>query len=323
MSDLFPIERGEVLLRPITPEDAEAKRRIDEDSEVRKYLGTPSNLEDEIASFKRDGYGLVAIVERESGDVVGYGRLQRPDWNPTLGLELVVAIVPERRQKGLATDAARALVELGHQLLPECKVVARVNSTNADSLRLVEKLGMKKIDERIDVVSGHTEYIYVAQERRMALKNEDKLKAYVDLYKQQMLHYEKSQDVEWKGSFGVWTLLVGGVFLAWQNFGSENPALFNPWIALVIAGLPVLIHFFWLFKRHKFEEFDKKLWSRYRAEARTILLTSEADGDAKLPDDELEYQGLSFLDRLKWLVLEVGVTLGLALTLWFLLSFAS
>jgi hypothetical protein len=41
-----------------------------------------------------------------------------------------------------------------------------------------------------------------------------KLETCVTLYKQQMEHYHKTQDVEWKGTFGAWTIVAVAVATA-------------------------------------------------------------------------------------------------------------
>jgi RimJ/RimL family protein N-acetyltransferase len=46
--------------------------------------------------------------------------------------------------------------------LQEKEIVGRVNPKNIASLRLVEKLGMRKIGERTDPLDGSVEYIYIA-----------------------------------------------------------------------------------------------------------------------------------------------------------------
>lgn len=40
------------------------------------------------------------------------------------------------------------------------------------------------------------------------MDDEQRLNACLTLYKQQMEHYHKTQDVEWKGTFGAWTFGV-------------------------------------------------------------------------------------------------------------------
>lgn len=106
MKTLFPIEANKILLRPFTLEDRAVKNRIDKVCDIREHLDCQSNLEVDVKEFQQQGYGLVAIVDRATGDVVGYAKLQRPDWQEGFGLELVLAVAPEARRKGIAREAA-------------------------------------------------------------------------------------------------------------------------------------------------------------------------------------------------------------------------
>jgi RimJ/RimL family protein N-acetyltransferase len=155
----FPIASGKIVLRAFTLADAPAKAVIDNEPDVRNYLGSPSRLEDDIALFERDGYGLVAIVAVASQSVVGYAKLQRPDWGPKLGLELVVALAKGARCKGYGTAAGRALITLACGPLGETAVVGRVSTNNVDSVKLIDRLGMSKVGQREDLLDG-TQYIY-------------------------------------------------------------------------------------------------------------------------------------------------------------------
>ena len=154
MKILFPIEGNKILLRPFTLEDRAAKNRIDKVWDIREHLGCQPNLEVDVKEFQQQGYGLIAIVDRATGDVVGYAKLQRPDWQKALGLELVLAVAPEARRKGIAREAAQKLIEIACGPLKQKQVVGRVALTNNASLNLVDELGMKKVGEREDPYEG-------------------------------------------------------------------------------------------------------------------------------------------------------------------------
>jgi RimJ/RimL family protein N-acetyltransferase len=154
MKSLFPIKGDKIILRPFTIKDSAAKKRIDKACDIREHLGCPSNLEVDIKEFQQQGYGLVAIVDFATGDVAGYAKLQRPEWQEGLGLELVLAVSPEARRKGMAREAAQKLIEIACGPLRQKQVVGRVALNNTASLNLVGVLGMKKVGEREDLVEG-------------------------------------------------------------------------------------------------------------------------------------------------------------------------
>jgi hypothetical protein len=112
---------------------------------------------------------------------------------------------------------------------------------------------------------------------------------FLELYKQQMQRFKETQGVEWKANFGVWTLLSATIL-----FVSEHPVTVPRWAAILVCGTAFLGHGCWLFMIHMSQQFDKRLWVRYRQEA--LLLLREP---AFLYFDELES------DRREWLWLVV------------------
>lgn len=161
MKKLFPIEGNKILLRPFTIEDQAAKNQIDNDDDIKEHICPflPS-LNDSIEEFEKQGYGLVAIVDLTTGDLAGYAKLQHPkDLGKDLGLELVLAIALEARNKGMAQEATQILIKIACGQLNQKQIVVRVAPNNKASLGLVKKLGMKKIDE-IKEISGDTQLIY-------------------------------------------------------------------------------------------------------------------------------------------------------------------
>jgi hypothetical protein len=133
-------------------------------------------------------------------------------------------------------------------------------------------------------------------------EKEKRVQSFLELYKQQMERYRQTQEIEWKANFGLWTLLAGAIYLLKDRFASLSSHL--AWIALVFL---VVLHGWWLYKIHKSEEVDKELWSHYRAEALKLLRGSEN------PLDHETYRQRGFVSEILWLLLEVGVTLLLAL----------
>jgi len=91
-------------------------------------------------------FGAWVIVERESATVVGdIGCLGPPAVNRTV--EIGYSVIPDRRGRGYATEATRALVA---RLLAEPgvdAVVARCEPENLPSVRLLERVGFARTDE--------------------------------------------------------------------------------------------------------------------------------------------------------------------------------
>ena len=139
----------------------------------------------------------------------------------------------------------------------------------------------------------------------MAIEDKDNVDAHVRLYERQMAHYENTQSIEWKVTFGIWTLLAAAIYWAAQNafrLGLDSR------LRILLLAFPVL-HAVWLCRIHESEEFDKRLWARYRTAARAILLSP-----TEVPKDERE-STRNYLDEWTWILMEAGVTLMMALAL--------
>jgi ribosomal-protein-alanine N-acetyltransferase len=94
----------------------------------------------------RERFGVWIAVERETGTVIGdAGFHGPPDEEGTV--ELGYAIVPERRRRGYATEAARALVEWVLAEPGIAAVVAGCKPDNVASIRTLERLGFTRARE--------------------------------------------------------------------------------------------------------------------------------------------------------------------------------
>lgn len=91
------------------------------------------------------GFGPWVLVA--DGEVVGdAGFLGRPDSRHTV--ELGYSIVPERRGRGLATEAAVALTAWAFDQSGVQRVIAACAPDNVPSMRVLEKVGFARIGER-------------------------------------------------------------------------------------------------------------------------------------------------------------------------------
>jgi hypothetical protein len=98
------------------------------------------------------------------------------------------------------------------------------------------------------------------------MEEKEQVQAFISLYKQQMERYGKTQDIEWKGNFGVWALLAGASYLA-----AKEPVTLSRCTTGVVLLLTVIVHGGWLLNVHSSERFDKRLWVEYRRRALDII----------------------------------------------------
>jgi ribosomal-protein-alanine N-acetyltransferase len=120
-------------------------RRVSATLWPRREAPTETDVIDGLAAkvehWKRHGFGMWLLRDRETGEMLGRGGLQ---YTYTAGLNEVEAgwaIVPERWGQGLATELAHACVEVGFEQLGLLGIVAFTLPDNAASRRVMEKAG--------------------------------------------------------------------------------------------------------------------------------------------------------------------------------------
>jgi ribosomal-protein-alanine N-acetyltransferase len=92
------------------------------------------------------GFGLLAVVERASGRVIGEAGLQVLEAGPDV--ELGYTLSRAAWGRGYATEAARAVLRWAFAGLGLERVVAVADPAHAASLRVLDKLGMRRVGMR-------------------------------------------------------------------------------------------------------------------------------------------------------------------------------
>ena len=150
-----------LTLRGWRADDAGAYAELAADPEVMRYVGgvlDPPGAWRQLAMLAGHwvlrGYGLWA-VERD-GELVGRVGLFRPDGWP--GLELGWLLTRPAWGHGYATEAARAAMAWAWQHLDEDQLISIIDPNNGASLRVAERLGMRRLRE--DTLRGARVVIY-------------------------------------------------------------------------------------------------------------------------------------------------------------------
>jgi RimJ/RimL family protein N-acetyltransferase len=147
------IRTERLWLRPIAPADRAALHRLWTDPDVRRFLWddrviglaeVDGLLAASAASFAAEGFGHFAL--RESGPLLGTCGLHR--YHAGAEPELLYSLAPECWGRGLATEAARAVVADAFVRLDFPRVLARADVPNRDSVRVMQRLGMTHAGER-------------------------------------------------------------------------------------------------------------------------------------------------------------------------------
>ena len=94
-----------------------------------------------IEHWERHGFGYWSARARATGEMVGRGGVQHTYVEKLHGIEVGWAITPARWGQGLATELARAAVEVAFGSLALRELVALALPENVASRRVMEKAG--------------------------------------------------------------------------------------------------------------------------------------------------------------------------------------
>ena len=98
-------------------------------------------LDGPIASYEKFGFGMYVVEVRESDTPIGLCGFVKRDWLPDV--DIGFAFLPQYRSQGYARESASAVRRYGHEVLGLTRIVAIVSPENADSIRLLEKIGLR------------------------------------------------------------------------------------------------------------------------------------------------------------------------------------
>jgi RimJ/RimL family protein N-acetyltransferase len=146
---LSVLETERLVLRRLRDDDREAFARWNADDEFTRHLGGVQTRAGSDAMFDRwqqhweeRGFGLLGIVWRESGELIGrVGPQYHRAWShdPEIGW----ALDPAWWGRGIATEAGRASVDWALGDLGFDRVVSITTEENTPSRRVMAKLGFK------------------------------------------------------------------------------------------------------------------------------------------------------------------------------------
>jgi ribosomal-protein-alanine N-acetyltransferase len=150
------LETERLLLRLLTTEDLDALAALYADPEIRRYFPDGTRTLEQTRQelnwiidvyYARYGYGLWATILKETGAFVG--RCGLLPWEIEGRTEVEVAYLLERSVwgRGLATEAARAIVDHAFATLPVERLICMLDPGNRASRNVAEKIGMTPLWE--------------------------------------------------------------------------------------------------------------------------------------------------------------------------------
>jgi RimJ/RimL family protein N-acetyltransferase len=162
-----------LLLRRIQESDLDAVFTLHGDPETNRF--NPSGplrsvdaarelLELWLGDWAHRGMGYWLVERRDApGTVVGLGGVRHKELEGQKVLNLAYRFSPQSWGSGYATEVARVSLALARKHIPDVPVVAIINLENVPSLRVAERLGMRR--DRIIDYEGVASAVYLAEYR--------------------------------------------------------------------------------------------------------------------------------------------------------------
>lgn len=180
----LPVRTGRLTVRPFVAEDFPFYADYHSRQEVYQYLYTHppegDTLREQFAEAMNnvladDGDALHLAVTNESEDIVGEVLLKLANRGARQA-EVGYIFHPDFAGKGYATEAVRAIIDLGFRQLGFHRIFARLDTHNLGSVGVVERLGLRREAHLVenDCFNGAwgDEYIYAVLSREWD-KNHD------------------------------------------------------------------------------------------------------------------------------------------------------
>jgi RimJ/RimL family protein N-acetyltransferase len=149
----FPIKTERLLLRPYRAEDLDAFCAVHAFPDVVRYLYFDSPTREtargmlekhaQRVEIQREGDKLMLALELLGGAVIGDVSLTWLSEAHRQG-EIGFVLHPDHQGKGLAWEAAEAMLRLGSEDLGLHRILGRLDARNAASAKLLERLGMRR-----------------------------------------------------------------------------------------------------------------------------------------------------------------------------------
>jgi RimJ/RimL family protein N-acetyltransferase len=143
------LETERLILRKFIENDVEAIFRLRNDAEMMRFIREPQKTKAESEQWlnmlsslwESEQIGFCAVIEKTSNKVIGWCGL----WKliETSEIEVGYAIDKAFWKKGFASEAAKAFLDYGFEVLNLETIAAVARPENIASRRVMEKLGMQ------------------------------------------------------------------------------------------------------------------------------------------------------------------------------------
>jgi ribosomal-protein-alanine N-acetyltransferase len=153
MQDASKLETDRLILREWRDEDVAPFAALCADPRVMEHFPATLSLaesEAQVASlrerFAKNGFSFWATELKSSGEMIGFIGLNIPGYETpfTPCVEIGWRLAAAHWGKGYAQEGARASLDFGFDRLGLKEIVALTATTNLNSMRVMERIGMRR-----------------------------------------------------------------------------------------------------------------------------------------------------------------------------------
>ena len=150
------LETDRLSLREMTPSDLSAICRVLQDRETMyayehafSHQEVQEWLDKQLQRYAQDGFGLWAVLLRQTGELIGQCGLTWQDWNGRQVLEVGYLFQRSAWHQGYATEAALACRDHAFSALGAQEVFAIIRDNNTASQAVARRLGMTLVGDLV------------------------------------------------------------------------------------------------------------------------------------------------------------------------------
>jgi RimJ/RimL family protein N-acetyltransferase len=158
----WDLETERLRLRPLEPDDVDALALVLGDPDAMRFYPRPfrrSDVEAWIARvrdrYEADGFGLLGVVERETGQLIGDCGPMRMEVNGAHHVELGWHVRRDRQRLGFASEAGAACRDHAFRVLAVPRLISIIRPENVPSWRVARRLGFRPWQAQVRVGMAH------------------------------------------------------------------------------------------------------------------------------------------------------------------------
>lgn len=156
METLNYFETSRLLFRQFSLADADLVYQLNSDAEVTRYTLDPMVSRDQALQVLRDvilpqyaqnGFGRWAVHRKDNAAFIGWCGLKfRPEMQE---VDLGYRFAQSAWGQGFATESAAAALQQGFEKFRLQRIVGRALPENLASIKVLQKIGMKQIEDQV------------------------------------------------------------------------------------------------------------------------------------------------------------------------------